>query len=261
MVHRRRARPVVLVALAAAAALAVPTAALAAAAGSTEVTVGSTGTLFSQNKQNEPGLAVDPTNPAVLVAGANDNIDLEYCRAGDPRTCPFTAGVGVSGVQISLDGGATLDPADLHRVLRPRLRSTTDRVHPRTRPGRSGRCPKYYENGMVSNGDPELAFGPQPDAGGRSPGRTARGCTTPTSPRRSPGVRRSRAPPRSPCHAPTTSPAAVAGENDAWMAPVGRHEAEQRAVQRQGADLGRQRRVQPVLRQRLRLQRRVPRQR
>jgi hypothetical protein len=147
-------------------ALAVLLGATAAAAGAgteANLTSASPPTPFSQNKQNEPAMAIDANNPAIVVAGSNDEIDEEACNAGDPTRCPFTAGIGVSGFYFSSNSGKTwtqptytgwtargcLGPAVCAPVF-----------------GSIGTLPWYYENGLIADGDPALAFGPKPDANG-----------------------------------------------------------------------------------------------
>jgi hypothetical protein len=147
-------------------------------AGDTEVTVGSDDSFFSGNKQNEPAVAID-ANPGsgghVLAAGANDNIDVERCNAGADNTCPFTDGVGVSGVMFSFNGGAswtqpTTYPGYSARNCEgvaepPDVPDDCQPLSP-TQGGMIGTLPKYYENRLVSDGDPALAFGPRRDTSG-----------------------------------------------------------------------------------------------
>ena len=133
-------------------------------AAGTLVTVGSPVSPFSQNKQNEPAVAIDAHDPSVVVAGSNDNIDMEACNAGDPTTCPFTHGVGVSGVYFSFNGGHSwAQPTYTGWSARGCLGPAACAPHA----GPIGTLPHYFENGLVSDGDPGLAFGPRPGAGGR----------------------------------------------------------------------------------------------
>ncbi|HET6739970.1 MAG TPA: hypothetical protein VFH76_13580 [Kribbella sp.] len=129
----------------------------------TQVTVGSPPAPFSQNKQNEPAVAIDAHDPAVLVAGSNDEIDMESCAAGDPGTCPFTGGVGVSGVYFSFNSGQSwIQPTYTGWTARDCLGPEACVPHV----GPIGTLPHYYGAGLVSDGDPAVAFGPRPGPNG-----------------------------------------------------------------------------------------------
>ena len=136
---------------------------VSAQVGDSRVSIGSPPTPFAQNKQNEPAVAVDAHNPTVLAAGANDEIDLEACNAGSPTTCPFTPGVGVSGIYFSFNGGTTwTQPTYTGWSARDCLGPAACAPHV----GPIGTLPGYYENKLTSGGDPALAFGPRRAANG-----------------------------------------------------------------------------------------------
>jgi hypothetical protein len=134
------------------------------------VTNGSPPTPFSQNKQNEPTITNDANHPNILVAGSNDEIDMEACNPASDTTCPFTQGVGVSGVYFSFDSGTTWTQPSYTGwtgrqclgVPGPSDPGCTGMV------GTIGTLPWYYENGLVSDGDPAVAVGPAPGSGGFS---------------------------------------------------------------------------------------------
>ena len=148
---------------------------------SVRVSAGSPPTPFSQNKQNEPSVAVDQHAPTVLAAGANDEIDMEACNAGPDNDCPFTDGVGTSGISFSLNSGKTW--------TQPNYRGYTARgclgapgPDPGCQPviGQIGTLPNYYEAvwSPTATRRSRSVRSRRPAAGSRTP--TARASTTRT---------------------------------------------------------------------------------
>jgi hypothetical protein len=136
--------------------------AFAQAGGDTLVSVGSPPGPFSRNKQNEPAVAIDASHPSVVVAGANDNIDMEACNAGPDNDCPFTEGVGVSGVYFSFDSGDSWTQPTYQGLTARGCDGAPGDDDPvcEPEPGDIGTLPGYDEAGLVSDGDPAVAFGP-----------------------------------------------------------------------------------------------------
>jgi hypothetical protein len=139
----------------------------------TRVTVGNVGSPFTQNKQNEPAVAINPAVPNIVAAGVNDEIDLEACNNRDDKTCPFTFGVGTSGIYFSNDSGTSWhQPTYTGFSARNCLglvgtsAAPADNCNPSTGP--IGTLPRYDEVGLISDGDPAVGFGPLPGPNGFS---------------------------------------------------------------------------------------------
>lgn len=117
-----------------------------------------TNAVFPTNKQNETTIAVNPTDPTALIAGANDEQRQPPCGPGPVRgatvqsDCSFFPGVGTSGIYTSSDGGQTW----VNRGLLDDQAS-------------------WQGTGVISDGDPVITYGPKPDgAGGFSYAKGAR---------------------------------------------------------------------------------------
>ena len=136
-------------------ALAIPMTAGAQTA-DTKVSVASPTTPYLPNGVNEPALAIDAHDPAVLAAGANDLIDSAPCNGS---SCDLSPDIGISGIYFSLDSGTTWTQPTYTGLT---ARSGTTQIGPiHTLPG-------YFENGASAHGDPALAFGPRPGPNGFS---------------------------------------------------------------------------------------------
>jgi hypothetical protein len=135
---------------------------VAAQGSSALVSEGSPQDITPQNHQNEPAVAIDAAHPDFAVAGWNDFVDWAPCPQADAEefgTCadPADDGVGLSAVAFSFDAGHTwVQPTYTGWTASDCDPTTTCTPHV----GPIHTLPQYYENKLVSSGDPALAVGP-----------------------------------------------------------------------------------------------------
>jgi hypothetical protein len=127
-----------------------------------DVSVGSPPDTTPQNHQNEPAVAIDAHNPSFAVAGWNDFVDWAPCPQADALqfgTCadPADDGVGLSAVAFSFNSGRDwIQPPYTGWTANDCVPTTTCTAHV----GSIHTLPWYYENRLVSSGDPAVAVGP-----------------------------------------------------------------------------------------------------
>jgi hypothetical protein len=138
------------------------------------VSVSSPQGVHPQNAQNEPALAVDASRPTVLVAGANELVDMQPCSqlaSTEHGACSFplgtfNLGVGLTGVYFSFDSGQTWVQPTYQGLTAVNCDPTVEPCTPEVGPIHT--APNFYENGLRSRSDPGVAFGPAPGNGGFS---------------------------------------------------------------------------------------------
>jgi hypothetical protein len=137
---------------------------LAAPAFASDVSVGSPPDTTPQNHQNEPAVAIDASHPSFAVAGWNDFVDWAPCPRADAvqfGTCadPADDGVGLSAVAFSFDSGNSwIQPTYTGWTAADCNPTSTCTAHV----GPIHTLPWYFENTLVSSGDPAVAVGPIP---------------------------------------------------------------------------------------------------
>jgi len=132
-----------------------------------DVSVGSPADTTPQNHQNEPAVAIDANHPNFAVAGWNDFVDWAPCPQADAvqfGTCadPADDGVGLSAVAFSFDSGKSwIQPTYTGWTAADCIPTSTCSAHA----GPIHTLPWYFENTLVSSGDPAVAVGPIPANG------------------------------------------------------------------------------------------------
>jgi hypothetical protein len=132
-----------------------------------DVSVGSPPDTTPQNHQNEPAVAIDADHPNFAVAGWNDFVDWAPCPQADAAqfgTCadPADDGVGLSAVAFSFDSGSSwIQPTYSGWTAADCDPTATCTPHV----GPIHTLPQYFENRLVSSGDPAVAVGPIPANG------------------------------------------------------------------------------------------------